>query len=158
MTKRKVTPVNCICVTMQIWQINHKKKKEIWKNHKLFSPTDTLTKLGKKSLLLPSRKIRVHTCIFSFLFFFLETKSLKMSISFLHFSLFFLRDQVPKNVLFPFLLIKSQSLYFFLLRDNVSSNIIYVFVFLFLCRSSSLSIEQVITSETCVGVGVVWSC
>ena len=60
-----------------------------------------------------------------------------MYLSFFFF--FFLRDQVPKNVLFYFsvLLIKSNFLSFFLLQDKVSNNVLY------LLQSSSLSIEQV---------------
>ena len=53
----------------------------------------------------------------SLLFFFLETKSLKMSFFF-----FFLRDQVPQNVLF-FLFFKKQFLSFFPVQDKVSNNI-----------------------------------
>ena len=52
----KVTPVSCICVPVQIWQVTYEYKKEVKKLLKNLSPTDTLIKQGKNSLPLPSKK------------------------------------------------------------------------------------------------------
>ena len=67
---------------------------------------------------------------------------------------FFLRDQVPKNVLYFFSLNKKPLYVFISFFCEIMSLIMFFFLFLFLCRSSSLSIEQVMASEICVVVGV----
>ena len=81
--KRKVTPVSCICVPVQICQVTHKYKKEEKKIIKNLSPTATLTKKGKMSLLLPFTYCYTHKRIHVCILFFLETKSLEMSFFFL---------------------------------------------------------------------------
>ena len=69
----------------------------------------------------------------SFLFFFLETKFLKMSF---------------------FFSLNKKSLCISFFCETKSLIMFFFFFFLFLCRSSSPSIEQVMVSETCEVVGV----
>ena len=73
------------------------------------------------------------------------------------FSFFFLETKSQKCPFFNFPKIKSHSLSFFLLQKKVSNNVLFL-LFLFLCQSSSLLIEQVMSSEICEVFGVDWSC
>ena len=103
--KRKVSPISCICVLIQIWQVPHKYKKEVKKLWKIFHLLRYWQKRERSHYFYrPAKQRFTHVTLF-----FLETKSLKMFL------------------FFSFLLIKSHSLPFFLLRDNVSNNVLFSF-------------------------------
>ena len=141
--QKKVTLVSFICFPMQIWQVTHKYKKEVKKLLKIFHPLIHLQNRERSLYFFPSAK-QGFTCIFFF------RDQVPKNV------LFFLKGQVPKMSFFPLLLIKTHSLSFFSLWDNVSYNFLFC-LFLFLCRSSSLLIEQVMASETSEFLAVVWS-
>ena len=105
---------------MQIWLVTHKYKKEVQKIIKNFHLLTHSQNRERNHYFFPPTK-QGFTRV-SFLFFLRN----QVPKNVLFFS-FFLRDQVPKNVFFPFSFNKKPLSVF--LSSNVSNNVLFSFTF-----------------------------